>query len=375
MAIALLLSPFYRDVRGITAATALLIVVLLVAIRWGMGPALVSSLLGAVYLNFFFVPPTLTLQFRNRRRRRPRFTGGISRHFYLVGQLSSRAQRHARKNQELYDQLRAAFDQASQLEAIRQSERLKSALLDSVTHDLRTPLTSIKASATALIDVRNSHPHTHVPSNDPEDNLLKSIVQQTDRLNHFIEGMIELAQIEAGREQANEASEVIPMDEIISTAVSRAEDALRDHEVIVDCQDNLITSVSPRAVSEIFIHITGKRGQIRAAGHKGLDYRQHIETSRIQIAVEDEGPGVPTHLHDRIFDKFFRSEVRENRSTLATGLGLGLAIARGIVEAHGGKIWVEDRGHGISGARFAFTVFAASGSMMKNPERERTVSR
>lgn len=105
LAIALLLSPFYRDVRGITAATALLIVVLLVAIKWGMGPALVSSLLGAVYLNFFFVPPTLTLQFRIAEGDDLVSLVAFLVTSILVGQLSSRAQRHARKNQELYDHL------------------------------------------------------------------------------------------------------------------------------------------------------------------------------------------------------------------------------------------------------------------------------
>jgi K+-sensing histidine kinase KdpD len=373
--VAFLFWPFYRDVRGITAATALLIVVLLVAIRWGMGPALVSSLLGTAYLNFFFVPPTLTLQFRMAEGDDLVSMVAFLVTSILVGQLSSRAQRHARKNQELYEELRAAFDQASKLEAVKQSERLKSALLDSVTHDLRTPLTSIKASATALIDVRTNDSKAPARINGPEDDLLKNILQQTDRLNHFIEGMIELAQIEAGREQGTQKWEAIPMEDIIGIAVSRAEDALKNHEVIVACEENLITDVNPRAVSEVLFSLLENAGRYAPSATRVWVIVKLADSTAIQIAVEDEGPGVPAHLHHRVFDKFFRSSGVEKRSSLATGLGLGLAIARGIVEAHGGRIWVENRGPDKQGARFVFTVAAASASRLDQTETERTVSK
>jgi len=363
--------PFYRDVRGITAATALLIMVLLVAIRWGMGPALVSSLLGAVYLNFFFVPPTLTFQFRMAEGDDLVSLVAFLVTSILVGQLSSRSQLHARKNQELYNQLRASFDQASQLEAVKQSEQLKSALLDSVTHDLRTPLTSIKASATALIDLRNADSRTSSPSDSPEESLLSSIVQQSDRLNHFIEGMIELAQIEAGREQGTQKCEPIPMEEIIGNALARAEDLLRNHKVLVECEENLSAAVSPRAMSQVLFSLLENAGRYAPPETTVRIMVKHVDPANIHIAVEDEGPGVPTHLQIKVFDKFFRSNVTDHRGTPANGLGLGLAIARGIVEAHNGKIWVEHRDSGKSGARFIFTVPATSGSKMSHGEPKR----
>ena len=153
-AVALLLWPFYPAVRGVTAATALLLVVLLVAMRWGTGPALVSSVLGVLYLNFFYVPPLMKLQFQLAQGEDLVRLIAFLVTSILVGQLSSRAQRRAQTIQELNDELVASFDRASQLEAVKRSERLKSALLDSVTHDLRTPLTLIKPAATALIDVQ-----------------------------------------------------------------------------------------------------------------------------------------------------------------------------------------------------------------------------
>ncbi|MGA7920428.1 MAG: DUF4118 domain-containing protein [Candidatus Acidiferrales bacterium] len=153
-AVALLLWPFYPAVRCITAATALLLVVLLVAMRWGTGPALVSSVLGVLYLNFFYVPPLMKLQFQLAQGEDLVRLIAFLVTSILVGQLSSRAQRRAQTIQELNDELVASFDRASQLEAVKRSERLKSALLDSVTHDLRTPLTLIKPAATALIDVQ-----------------------------------------------------------------------------------------------------------------------------------------------------------------------------------------------------------------------------
>ena len=100
----------------------------------------------------------------------------------VVGQLSARAQRRADENQKLYQQLRIAFEQASQLEGLKRSERFKSVLLDTVTHDLRTPLTSIKAAATSLIELRLMSARGN-GKEGPEDKLLRIITKQSDRLN------------------------------------------------------------------------------------------------------------------------------------------------------------------------------------------------
>jgi K+-sensing histidine kinase KdpD len=353
--VALALRPFYPNVRSVTAATALMIVVLLSATIWGMRPAVLASVLGAVYMNFFFVPPTG--QFELQLADGDDFIALLA--FLvtavLVGQLSARARERARKVQELYDQLRGAFEVASQLEAIKQSEALKSALLDTVTHDLRTPLTSIKAAATALLDLNRNNPTDHSTALWSEENLVHIIVQQSDRLNHFIEGMIELARIETGKQEENLDSEEIAVEEIIAAALARCDDTLAAHVVIVECEESLITGVKPKAVGQILFSLLENAGQYSLPGSAVRISAKRQADEDIEIAVEDEGPGVPAALRERIFEKFFRNDVTDLRTVQRSGLGLGLAIARGIVQAYGGRIWVSDRSP-EAGAKFVFTV-------------------
>ena len=145
------LKLFSEHINSTTVALGLLLVVLFVATGWGSGPAVVSSLLGVVCINFFFLPPVGRLTIDDP-------DNWIALFAFLVtaitaGQLSANAKRRAEEADQgrgeierLYKELQEAFESASHAKALEQSERLKSALLDAVTHDLRTPLTSIKAS-------------------------------------------------------------------------------------------------------------------------------------------------------------------------------------------------------------------------------------
>ena len=356
LTVGLILWPFYPNVGVLTAANSLLIVVLLVALQWGTTPALLTSVLGALYLNYFYVPPFSKFDFHIDGSEDIIGLIAFMATSIIVGQLSLRAHRRAREIEQLYNQLHVAFDQASQLEAIKRSEQLKSALLDTVTHDLRTPLTSIKAAATTLMRVRANDSLPAVSSRASEENLLKIIVQQSDRLNHFIEGMIELAQIESGLEENQKSTEAMAMDEIIITAIARAEDVLRNHQVLVDCDEDLNVKGTAKAIAQVLFSLLENAGKyapvattVRVAAHQD-------ESMNIRIVVEDEGPGIPLSFRDKVFDKFFRGVAVEPHRNQATGLGLGLAIARGIVGAQGGKIWIEDRSDGGTGARFVFTI-------------------
>lgn len=360
--VALTLHAFYPEVRSVTAATALLIVVLLSATIWGIGPALVASLLGAVYMNFFYVPPTGKFEIELADGDDFIALVAFLVTSILVGQLSSRAQQRARKVQELYNELHSAFERASELEAIKQSEWLKSALLDTVTHDLRTPLTSIKAAATALMDLKKDSDGIRLVGRASEENLIGIIVQQSDRLNHFIEGMIELAKIEAGKRRRNLDCEGAPVEEIISVALARAEDLLHNHLVNVECEENLATTATAKAVAQVLFSLLENASRYTLPGTTVQVSARRTTGDEIEVAVEDEGPGVPPALRDKIFEKFFRTDVGGQRQ-VPSGLGLGLAIARGIVEAYGGRIWVTDRSSG-AGAKIVFTVPSENG-----PER------
>ena len=151
------LGPFHEQINSTTVALAFLLVVLFVALFWGSRPALLASVVSAVCFNYFFLPPLYTLTIAHPQNWVALivfFTTAIA-----VGQLSARAKQRAQEAElakseieSLYQQLQLAFKQASHAEALKQSEKLKSALLDAVTHYLRTPLASIKASITTLLD-------------------------------------------------------------------------------------------------------------------------------------------------------------------------------------------------------------------------------
>jgi len=357
-ALTLLLKIIGTHVNAATVSLALLLNVLFIATRWGSAPALATSILAMLCFNFFFLPPlgTFTIAATDN---------WVALIAFLVtavtaGQLSASAKRRAeeaeagkREIERLYAELRDAFERASHTEALRQSEKLKSALLDAVTHDLRTPLTSIKASITTLLDEVHEPPVSLDAESRVE--MMEVIDEESDRLSHFINGLIELARIEAGELHLRRRWGVV--DEIISAALSRAEPITRSHRVEVAVEKELPgVRVDERAVSEVVYTLIDNAAKYSPHGSGIRISARRAGEELIQMAVEDEGPGIPIDLRERVFDKFFRAtrdgDVRTRQST---GTGMGLAIAKGIVEAHEGRIWIESAGNG-KGTRVVFTL-------------------
>jgi len=356
----LVLKIIGTHVNAATVSLALLLTVLFIATRWGSAPALATSIVAMLCFNFFFLPPlgTFTIAATDN---------WVALIAFLVtavtaGQLSASARRRAeeaeagkREIERLYAELRDAFERASHTEALRQSEKLKSALLDAVTHDLRTPLTSIKASVTTLLDeVRGSGQPVSL---DPESRveMMEVIDEESDRLSHFINGLIELARIEAGESHLRRRWGVI--DEIISTALSRAEPITRNHGVEVDVEQELPgVRVDERAVSEVVYTLIDNAAKYSPKGSTIRITARRAGEELIQMAVADEGLGIPVDLRERVFDKFFRA-TRDGdvRTRQPTGTGMGLAIAKGIVEAHEGRIWIDSGSNG-KGTRVVFTL-------------------
>ena len=355
------LKLFGSHVNSTTVALALLLVVLFVATGWGSRPAVLSSLLGLVCFNFFYLPPVgrLTIDAPDN---------WIALFAFLVtavtaGQLWSRAKRRAeeaeagqREIERLYRELREAFERASQAKALEQSERLKSALLDAVTHDLRTPLTSIKASVTTLLedfrsrtDAKESEESVALDE-EGRGEMLEVIDEETDRLNHFIEGLVEMARIEAGEMRLRRRWGSI--EEIVSAALARAAPLTRGHEVLVEIEEGLpALRVDARTLTEVVYTLVDNAAKYSPAGTRVRLRAESPGDGSVRLSVEDEGPGVPAELRARVFDKFFRA-MRDGDSGKhqPVGTGMGLAIAKGIVEAHGGRIWVEDA-RGLAGCR------------------------
>lgn len=344
-----------------TIALALLLVVLFTATLRGSRPALVNSVLGMLCFNFFFLPPYHTLIIADPQN-------WVALAAFLItaitaGQLSARAKRRAEEAERgkleverLYQELQDAFARASHTEALRQSEKLKSALLDAVTHDLRTPLTSIKASISTLLDeVRETNDGERRLTLDDESRLemLLVINEESDRLNRFIGGLIELARIEAGEMHLRRRWGVV--EEIIAEALARAAPLTREHLVEARIEDELpLVRVDPRAVSEVVYTLVDNAAKYSPPGMRLRITAGRASGDMLQIAVEDEGPGIAPHLRERVFDKFYRATRDGDISThQPAGTGMGLAIAKGIVEAHDGQILIEEGAEGW-GTRVVF---------------------
>ena len=330
-----------------TVALCLVVVVLLVARAFGGPAAIAASVTGMIGLNFFFIPPTGTLTIAD-----PLNWVALAAFVavaFTVGELSARAARRAQEAdahrieaERLYRELQAAMDREVQTEADRRSERLKSALLDAVTHNLRTPITSIKASTTALL----SEPSTAM-ADAVKHELLTVVDEEADRLNFLVEDLIGLARIEAGQLALHMSW--CSLDDVIGAAAKRAERLTRAHQLTLTIPPDLpVLRGDARALEEVVFQLLENAAKYAPPGSRIVISAREDVGEIIEIRVEDQGPGIAVEERGRIFDKFYRSPAT---ASAASGSGLGLAIVRGIVDAHRGQVWATDRA-GQRGACF-----------------------
>ncbi len=346
-AVVALLLPFRDHLNPTTVSLALLLIVLFAATIFGSRPALIASVVGVLSFNFFFLPPFYTFHIDDPEN-------WVTFGAFLItaltaGQLSVYARRRAdeseqrrREIERLYRELQAAFEQASQAEALRQSEKLKSSLLDAVTHDLRTPLTSIKASVTTLLEDRREN----ILDEDGREEFLEIIDEETDRLNEFIESMVGIAKVEAGALHLLKTWSAA--EEIINNAIERAKNRLSAHRVVVEIEPDIPNVlVDAHSIAEVVYTLLDNAAKYSPVNSKIRISAQQITNRTIKIAVEDEGIGIDEEMREKVFSKFFRVGEKDIHAT-GNGLGLGLAIARGIVESQGGRIWIEDGTDGFT---------------------------
>jgi len=358
-AVTALLIPFRGHINSTTVALTFLLVVLFAAILWGSKPALIASIFGMLGFNFFFLPPFHTFTIAD-----PQNWVALAVFFITaltVGQLSARARQRATEAEaqrseikQLYEDLQTAFDRASEAEAIKRSERLKSALLDAVTHDIRTPLTSIKASATLLLEDREATEQGEKLSPEDQTAMLRVITHGADRLDRFVEGIVDLARIEAGDMKLYRNWGAV--DDIIDAALAQAEPLTQRHQIRVSVEDELpVVRVDARAVAEVIYTLIDNASKYAPPDTLIVVEATRVADDMIEITVEDQGPGIPSPVRERVFERFYRATSNEPASGNTGGIGMGLAIAKGIVEAHSGRIWIED-GTAGRGARIVFTV-------------------
>jgi two-component system sensor histidine kinase KdpD len=235
-----------------------------------------------------------------------------------------------------------AIEQIGETEAERQGERLKSALLDSIAHDFRTPLTSIKAAATDLL---SSHP----PKDKQHVELLTIINEECDRLNHLVEEAAEMARLEAGEIQLH--LEPVPPSSIVDGAVLQLKKALGDRPIVLNVANDLPPVRADRArTKEILVQLI-ENAHLYSPKEEPVTISVEQNGDAVTFSVADRGPGIDPFEQGLIFDKFYRG--RDQRYQVR-GTGMGLPIAKAIVAAHGGNISVTSQlGHG---SVFSFTL-------------------
>jgi len=213
-----------------------------------------------------------------------------------------------------------------------EAEQLRSALLTSISHDLRTPLASILGSATSLRTYREA-------LDEPaQRDMIATIQDEAERLNRFIANLLDMTRLESGAIAPK--AELIDLADIVGSALERAGKVLAQHRVTVDLAADLpMLRLDPVLFEQVLFNLLDNAAKYAPAGTEiAIDGRQDGDTVRVR--VRDEGDGIPPADLERIFDKFYRVQAADRRRA---GTGLGLAICRGFVEAMGGVIGAANR--------------------------------
>lgn len=231
-----------------------------------------------------------------------------------------------------------------QIEVLQRTDALRAALLSSVSHDLRTPLSSIKAAAYSLQEKDVSW------DDEARHSFAVTIEREADRLNRLVGNILDMSRIEGGALKAEK--ELYPLDELVYHVVDHLQFILKERDVRVTLPDSLPpVELDFLQMDQVMTNLIENAVRYTPSGSP-IEISAEEQNGKILVSVADHGPGIPEEYKERIFDKFYRVSGAKQRGTMGTGLGL--AVCRGLIEAHGGHIWAENRDGG--GAIFQFTL-------------------
>jgi two-component system sensor histidine kinase KdpD len=227
----------------------------------------------------------------------------------------------------------------ARMEAVRQNEAMKAMLLDALAHEFKTPLTSIKAAASSILD--------EGPSAQKE--LVTVIEEETDRLDSLVTETIRMARIEAGDLRLDIQTQAV--GELIRAALQKLQTLIEDRRVHIEIDPRLPEVMVDGELISLALRQLVTNALKYADPESPIIIRAHVAESAVKVSVKDSGPGIaPKHLQ-RIFEKYYR--VKDDGDRIP-GTGMGLSIARDIIQAHGGDIWVESKLG--EGSEFFFTL-------------------
>ncbi|HEV2068013.1 MAG TPA: ATP-binding protein [Thermomicrobiales bacterium] len=233
-------------------------------------------------------------------------------------------------------------EEAGRAAVLAQSDELKSALLAAVSHDLRTPLATIKTSATSLLD----RSVTWDEASQVE--FLQAIDEETDRLTMMVGNLLDLSRIQGGALRPDR--DWYDSGELIADVAARLANLATHHELQTDVEASLpLAYLDYVEIAQVLMNLGENAIKYTPPGTR-IDVSARRVPDAIEFSVVDNGPGIPTDKQGRLFETFYRADPGDRVS----GTGIGLAICKGLVEAHGGKIWVESRLG--AGTAFRFTI-------------------
>jgi two-component system, OmpR family, sensor histidine kinase KdpD len=244
----------------------------------------------------------------------------------------------------LADQAAVAIERISlarglaEARVLAETERLRGALLTSISHDLRTPLASILGAVSSL----RSYADKYDPSE--RDELLATLQDEAERLNRFVTNLLDMTRLESGAIELKQ--DLMDIAEIVGAALERAGNVLARHRVEIEIDPNLpMVRLDSILFEQVLFNLFDNAAKYSPPG-SSIDLRVRREDDVVVLEVIDEGPGIPLADLERVFDKFYRVQAQDRQRA---GTGLGLAICRGFVEAQGGHIEARNR-HDRSGA-------------------------
>jgi two-component system sensor histidine kinase KdpD len=229
----------------------------------------------------------------------------------------------------------------SRAQVLEESDQLKSAILSSVSHELRTPLSTIKAAASSL---RGGEVSWDSPASVE---LIAAIDDEADHLNILVGNLLDMSRIESGALKPKRDWNLL--SEIIEGVLARMKHLAVDHQIKIDVPESLpLVPVDYVQMEQVFTNLISNSLKY-APANTTVFIQARVEGETVHVQVRNQGPQVPPEHLERIFDKFYRVTAADR----VTGTGLGLSICKGIVEAHGGRIWAENVPDGLA---FNFTL-------------------
>ncbi|WP_293681791.1 sensor histidine kinase KdpD [uncultured Phenylobacterium sp.] len=232
---------------------------------------------------------------------------------------------------------------AAGAEALRRTDQLRSALLNSVSHDLRTPLSTVLGSATTLIDYGPSI------AEDVREDLLVSIREEAERLNRYVGNLLDMTRLEGGG--LNARDDWVDVRDVLMAAAERVSRRLGKRHIDRDFPAELaLVRLDPNLLEQAVVNILENAIAYSPDG-TAVELAAYEDRNNVVISIEDEGKGIPTAELARVFEKFHRMEEPSDRSERSKGVGLGLSISKGFIEAMGGRIAAASPIHGDHGTR------------------------